>query len=99
MFESETVLSVLFFFFFSSAVFCFPAAQVPKDCCLSIRQEKLNPKNIVSYSIQEEGDGCQISASVFVNKHGKKLCVAHPKDFPWAQKIMNLVDKRKPASQ
>ncbi|XP_004072851.1 C-C motif chemokine 19 [Oryzias latipes] len=75
------------------------AAQVPKDCCLSIRQEKLNPKNIVSYSIQEEGDGCQISASVFVNKHGKKLCVAHPKDFPWAQKIMNLVDKRKPASQ
>ncbi|RVE68637.1 hypothetical protein OJAV_G00093850 [Oryzias javanicus] len=50
------------------------SAEVPMDCCLSVSKNRLPAKIIVSYSIQEAGKGCDISATVFETKGGKRLC-------------------------
>ncbi|KAM4577041.1 C-C motif chemokine 21-like [Odontesthes bonariensis] len=79
--------------------FMFAAAEVPLDCCLKVSQRRLQSKNIVSYSVQDAGKGCDISATVFVNKLGKSLCVVHPQGNPWVQNIINILDKKKQANQ
>lgn len=44
--------------------FCILAAQIVMDCCLSVSEKRLIPKNIVSYKLQVAGSGCDISATV-----------------------------------
>uniref|UniRef100_A0A3B5LTL4 Chemokine interleukin-8-like domain-containing protein n=1 Tax=Xiphophorus couchianus TaxID=32473 RepID=A0A3B5LTL4_9TELE len=63
--------------------FCIPAAQIVMDCCLSVSEKRLIPKNIVSYKLQVAGSGCDISATVFMNKKGMKLCVVPPEGNQW----------------
>ncbi|CAG5919052.1 unnamed protein product [Menidia menidia] len=79
--------------------FSFAAAEVPVDCCLQASPKRLPAKNIVAYTIQEEGKGCDISATVLINKSGRKLCAVHPKGNPWVQNVINAVEKRKQANQ
>ncbi|KAF6721085.1 C-C motif chemokine 19 [Oryzias melastigma] len=75
------------------------SAEVPKDCCLSVSKNRVPAKFVVSYYIQEAGKGCNLSATVFETKGGRRLCIVHPDGFPWVQKVISIVDSRKPASQ
>ncbi|XP_037535896.1 C-C motif chemokine 20-like [Nematolebias whitei] len=77
--------------------FQFAAAQVPVDCCLSVSEKRLPYKNLLSYTIQEAGKGCDISATVFLNRHQMKLCVAHPDDNQWVRWLIKVLDKKKDA--
>ncbi|XP_017286306.1 C-C motif chemokine 21-like [Kryptolebias marmoratus] len=72
-------------------------AQIPVDCCLKVSEKRLPSKNLVSYTIQEAGKGCDISATVFLNRHNMKLCVAHPDENKWVQKLIKILDKKKGA--
>ncbi|MEQ2307631.1 hypothetical protein AMECASPLE_020300 [Ameca splendens] len=76
--------------------FQFATAQIVMDCCLSVSEKRLNLKNLVSYSIKRAGMGCDISATVFVNKKGMKLCVVPPEGNPWVQNLIKILDKRHP---
>ncbi|XP_013875140.1 C-C motif chemokine 20 [Austrofundulus limnaeus] len=78
----------------SLVCFQLAAAQVPVDCCLSVSVKRLVSKNLVSYTIQEAGKGCDISATVFINNKNMKLCVAHPDQDKWVQKLIRVLEKR-----
>ncbi|XP_015229089.1 PREDICTED: C-C motif chemokine 20-like [Cyprinodon variegatus] len=72
-------------------------AQIIMDCCLSVSEKRLIPKNIVGYHIQRAGQGCDISATVFLHKKGMQLCVVPAEGHPWVQNLLKRLDKnRKP---
>ncbi|XP_008415966.1 C-C motif chemokine 20-like [Poecilia reticulata] len=70
-------------------------AQIVMDCCLSVSEKRLIPKNIVSYKLQVAGSGCDISAAVFLNKKGMKLCVVPPEGNQWVQNLIRTLEKRR----
>ncbi|XP_007547433.1 C-C motif chemokine 20-like [Poecilia latipinna] len=70
-------------------------AQIVMDCCLSVSEKRLIPKNIVSYKLQVAGSGCDISATVFLNKKGMKLCVVPPEGNQWVQNLIRTLEKRR----
>ncbi|XP_028270909.1 C-C motif chemokine 3-like [Parambassis ranga] len=71
------------------------AADVPTDCCLQTVDKKVPHQVVVSYYIQEADKGCSISATVFLTKNGRKLCVVHPSMSPLVQSVIDAVDRRK----
>ncbi|KAM4746599.1 C-C motif chemokine 20-like [Anableps anableps] len=75
---------------------CFQVAtaQIVVDCCLSVSEKRLITKNIVSYRIQRANSGCDIDATVFINKKGMKLCVVPPEGNPWVQRLIHILDTR-----
>ncbi|KAF7205319.1 C-C motif chemokine 20 [Nothobranchius furzeri] len=79
--------------------FEFAAAQIPVDCCLSITEKRLPSKNLVSYTIQEAGKGCDISATVFLNRRNMKLCAAHPEGNAWVKQVIKTLEKRRGEQQ
>ncbi|XP_040011915.1 C-C motif chemokine 20-like [Xiphias gladius] len=72
----------------------FAAAEIAVDCCLSTTDRFLPLIKIASYTIQEAGRGCDISATVFITKAGKTLCVVHPSERAWVKSHIKLLDKR-----
>ncbi|CAG07793.1 unnamed protein product [Tetraodon nigroviridis] len=73
----------------------FAAAQVVLDCCRT-KTSKLLPLQLIrSYSVQDAGAGCDISATVFVTKTGRQLCVSHPSEEKWVQKHIDALLRRK----
>uniref|UniRef100_A0A3B3CTQ1 Chemokine interleukin-8-like domain-containing protein n=1 Tax=Oryzias melastigma TaxID=30732 RepID=A0A3B3CTQ1_ORYME len=64
-------------------------SEVLKDCCLSVSKNRVPAKFVVSYYIQEAGKGCNLSATVFETKGGRRLCIVHPDGFPWVQKVIS----------
>ncbi|XP_038144066.1 C-C motif chemokine 20-like [Cyprinodon tularosa] len=80
--------------------FEFAAAEIAVDCCLRVESEKrLHRRNLVSYTIQRAGEGCKISATVFVNQRNMKLCVVPPEGNPGVQKIIDYLDKKRQSHQ
>ncbi|XP_049907199.1 C-C motif chemokine 19-like [Epinephelus moara] len=77
----------------------FARAQVVVDCCLSVAEKPLPLQIIVSYNIQEAGRGCDISATAFITKVGRQLCVSHPKDKPWVRNHIKYLDDKKQRAQ
>ncbi|XP_032433783.1 C-C motif chemokine 20-like [Xiphophorus hellerii] len=74
----------------------FASAQIAVDCCLRVESEKrLNPRNLVSYSVQRAGMGCDISATVFVNRKNMKLCVVPAEGNPGVQKLIDFLEKKR----
>ncbi|XP_054895620.1 C-C motif chemokine 20-like [Poeciliopsis prolifica] len=74
----------------------FASAELVVDCCLTVKSEKrLNPRNLVSYSVQRAGMGCDISATVFVNRRNMKLCVVPAEGNPGVQKLIDFLEKRR----
>uniref|UniRef100_A0A3B3E187 Chemokine interleukin-8-like domain-containing protein n=1 Tax=Oryzias melastigma TaxID=30732 RepID=A0A3B3E187_ORYME len=86
----DLVLPFTWIFFCS---FHFKCSEVLKDCCLSVSKNRVPAKFVVSYYIQEAGKGCNLSATVFETKGGRRLCIVHPDGFPWVQKVISIVDK------
>ncbi|XP_051279323.1 C-C motif chemokine 19-like [Dicentrarchus labrax] len=82
-------------------VFCvgFASGEMAVDCCLSVVSKHLPIKVIVNYKIQEAGKGCDISATTFITKAGRKLCLPHPDDEEWVRNHIAALDKRNPRQQ
>ncbi|XP_029018398.1 C-C motif chemokine 20-like [Betta splendens] len=71
------------------------AGEVAMDCCLD-KSYKMLPLRILSdYKIQEADQGCDISATLFITKTGRILCVAHPSEREWVEKHIKLLNRRK----
>uniref|UniRef100_A0A3Q2DF55 Chemokine interleukin-8-like domain-containing protein n=1 Tax=Cyprinodon variegatus TaxID=28743 RepID=A0A3Q2DF55_CYPVA len=86
----------IFCSFSSKYCFCPLSAEIAVDCCLRVESEKrLHRRNLVSYTIQRAGEGCKISATVFVNRRNMKLCVVPPEGNPGVQKIIDYLDKKR----
>ncbi|XP_069574872.1 C-C motif chemokine 21-like [Brachyistius frenatus] len=75
--------------------FQFTAAEIVMDCCLKTSDKRLPSKILLSYSLQEAGKGCDISATVFVSRGGKTMCVVHPSEKPWVQRLITILDQQK----
>ncbi|KAM3611039.1 uncharacterized protein V6R79_012745 [Siganus canaliculatus] len=75
------------------------SAQLAVDCCTQAA-DKLLPLHLISdYIIQEAGKGCDISATVFITKAGKRLCVLHPEERKWVKNHINILGRRKSRQQ
>ncbi|XP_022609477.1 C-C motif chemokine 24-like [Seriola dumerili] len=73
----------------------FAAAEVPVDCCKKASKTLIPKKIIESYTILEAGQGCDISATVFITKGGKRLCAVHPSVEGWVRSHINFLDLKK----
>ncbi|XP_034397715.1 C-C motif chemokine 19-like [Cyclopterus lumpus] len=72
---------------------CCTVAQVPTDCCLSVRNKPVRRIMVVDYRRQIGGHGCSIDATILLTRRGKKLCV--PADQPWVTAVARHVDALK----
>ncbi|XP_034452111.1 C-C motif chemokine 19-like [Hippoglossus hippoglossus] len=68
-------------------------AQIPMDCCLSVKNKMIERRRIVDYSLQTSGHGCSIDATILLTIRGRRLCV--PTNEPWVQTVMSHVDRQK----
>uniref|UniRef100_A0A3B4V7L4 C-C motif chemokine 19-like n=1 Tax=Seriola dumerili TaxID=41447 RepID=A0A3B4V7L4_SERDU len=68
-------------------------AQIPLDCCLSVKNKKVDKQIIVDYRQQLRGMGCSIDATVMTTRRGKKLCVFP--NAPWVPEVLKHVDHLK----
>ncbi|XP_068613323.1 regakine-1-like [Brachionichthys hirsutus] len=86
---------------FLLGIFCvgFASAQILLDCCLKVSPKTLRLQLIDSYIIQDAGHGCEISATVFITKAGRTLCVSHPRDQGWVRKHIAFLDLKKEKRQ
>ncbi|XP_058491526.1 C-C motif chemokine 19-like [Solea solea] len=67
-------------------------AQVPVDCCLSVKNKTIPGHMIVSHRRQFSGQGCAIDATILVTRRGRNLCV--PAHEPWVKQLIARVDQR-----
>ncbi|XP_059192473.1 C-C motif chemokine 21-like [Centropristis striata] len=72
----------------------FATAEVPVDCCLKVTEKRFPLQLILSYTVQEAGKGCDLSATAFLTKQGRRLCVSHPNDQAWVQSHITHIDRR-----
>ncbi|XP_068577048.1 C-C motif chemokine 19-like isoform X1 [Cebidichthys violaceus] len=77
----------------------FASAEIVVDCCLTIAEKPMPLKIIQSYTIQEAGKGCGISATGFITKLGRTLCVSHPNDKQWVRTYIKYLDEKRSRSQ
>ena len=45
---------------------CVLPAQIAQDCCVKVAEKRLPLQILQSYTIQDAGQGCSISATVYV---------------------------------
>ncbi|XP_029367124.1 C-C motif chemokine 19-like [Echeneis naucrates] len=84
--DAKLFLSILFI-----ACCCSVAlAQIPMDCCLSIKNQTVSKHAIRDYRHQLSGHGCSISATILVGKRGKTLCV--PLGEAWVEEVVRYMD-------
>ncbi|XP_033974495.1 C-C motif chemokine 21-like [Trematomus bernacchii] len=72
----------------------FASAQIAQDCCIKVAEKRLPLQILQSYTIQDAGQGCSISATVFVSKVGKTLCVPHPNDKAWVKSYIRQLNQK-----
>ncbi|XP_026177474.1 C-C motif chemokine 20-like [Mastacembelus armatus] len=77
----------------------FAAAEIVVDCCLKTTNKKLPLQIIVGYSIQEAGKGCDISATAFLTKNRRTLCVVHPSEEEWVKSHVAYLENKKQANK
>ncbi|XP_042370143.1 C-C motif chemokine 20-like [Plectropomus leopardus] len=77
----------------------FAAAEIPVDCCLTISEKPMPLQIIVSYNIQDAGNGCEIDATAFFTKNKRTLCVSHPKHKAWVRGHIEYLKDKKLKSQ
>ncbi|KAM7391108.1 hypothetical protein PAMP_021824 [Pampus punctatissimus] len=72
----------------------FAAGEIVVDCCLSTSNKHLPHSVLISYIIQEAGKGCDISATIFTTKKGRRLCVPPASQETWVQDRITFLDKK-----
>ncbi|KAM8760006.1 eotaxin-like [Acanthopagrus schlegelii] len=65
-------------------------AQVPMDCCLSVRNQTISQRLVANYHRQASGQGCTLDATILVTRNDFKLCV--PAGELWVLNVMKHVD-------
>ncbi|XP_068455041.1 C-C motif chemokine 13-like [Clinocottus analis] len=73
----------------------FASAEIAVDCCLTVSEKPVPLQRLQSYTLQEAGKGCQISATGFITKLGRTLCVSHPNDKAWVKSYIKHLDERR----
>nr|XP_020450731.1 C-C motif chemokine 19-like [Monopterus albus] len=68
-------------------------AQIPMDCCLTVKNKEVAKALVADYRQQISGQGCAIDATILVTRNGRTLCV--PADELWVQKLTIHVEKLK----
>ncbi|XP_047446921.1 C-C motif chemokine 19-like [Mugil cephalus] len=68
-------------------------AQMPTDCCLSIKNKEVAAAHIGDYRYQPSGHGCSVEAMILVTRRGRTLCV--PNQEPWVLKVKAHVNNLK----
>ncbi|XP_066566785.1 C-C motif chemokine 19 [Amia ocellicauda] len=75
---------------------CFRAAQgdinMAKDCCLRVSDKPIPLHVVRTYMSQKVGDGCDISAIIFITKGELRLCA--PTGLAWVKDLKIKVDSR-----
>ncbi|KAJ8339093.1 hypothetical protein SKAU_G00358790 [Synaphobranchus kaupii] len=61
------------------------------DCCLKVSHTKIPPHIVRGYQRQVGGNGCDISAVVFITKKRRHLCA--PPRSPWVETLTANLDK------
>ncbi|XP_031698294.1 C-C motif chemokine 19-like [Anarrhichthys ocellatus] len=77
----------------------FASAEIVVDCCLTVAEKPMPLRIIQSYTIQEAGKGCGISATGFITKSGRTLCVSHPNDKQWVRTYIKYLDEKRSRPQ
>uniref|UniRef100_A0A3B3I963 Chemokine interleukin-8-like domain-containing protein n=1 Tax=Oryzias latipes TaxID=8090 RepID=A0A3B3I963_ORYLA len=66
-------------------------AQMPVDCCLSVKNQTIDKIVVADYYPQAKG--CALDATILVTRRKKTLCVPH--DEQWVQDVKKHVDRLK----
>ncbi|XP_048874601.1 C-C motif chemokine 20-like [Brienomyrus brachyistius] len=67
--------------------------QLAVDCCLKVGGTKI-PKHIVrGYIRQTGGEGCDISAVVFITKKNRRLCA--PPAASWVEDLISYLQEKR----
>ncbi|XP_034397716.1 C-C motif chemokine 13-like [Cyclopterus lumpus] len=77
----------------------FASAEIAVDCCLTVSKKPMPLQRLQSYTLQEAGKGCQISATGFITKLGRTLCVSHPDDAKWVRRYIKHLDESRPRAR
>uniref|UniRef100_W5K112 Chemokine (C-C motif) ligand 19a, tandem duplicate 1 n=1 Tax=Astyanax mexicanus TaxID=7994 RepID=W5K112_ASTMX len=64
---------------------------IAMDCCLSVSHQVIPSNIVVRHRDQVKGEGCPISAVIFVTKKGKYLCA--PSGEQWVNNLKTEVDR------
>ncbi|XP_044052605.1 C-C motif chemokine 19a.1 [Siniperca chuatsi] len=80
------------FFCILFIIYCCTAtlAQIPMDCCLTVKNKTIEKTVLADYHQQIKGQGCSLSAMILVTRRGRRLCV--PDNEPWIQEVVKHVD-------
>ncbi|XP_034452112.1 C-C motif chemokine 20-like [Hippoglossus hippoglossus] len=81
----------------------FAGAEVAVDCCLSTTDKFFPLIRISTYTLQQAGEGCDISATVFITKTKNTICIVHPseshKKNKWVKAHIEHLDKNRKAQK
>ncbi|KAM7415621.1 hypothetical protein PAMA_017919 [Pampus argenteus] len=77
----------------------FAAGEIAVDCCLVTSNKHLPRSALKSYIIQEAGEGCDISATIFITKKSKRLCLPPASQETWVQNHINFLDIKRQGQQ
>nr|XP_046242341.1 C-C motif chemokine 19-like [Scatophagus argus] len=77
----------------------FATAEIAVDCCLRTTNKFLPLQILDHYIIQDAGKGCEISATAFITKVGRTLCVSHPSEEDWVKKHIAFLERKKQSGQ
>ncbi|XP_056275784.1 C-C motif chemokine 19-like [Pseudoliparis swirei] len=73
----------------------FTSAEVAVDCCLTVSGKPPPLPRLQSYTLQEAGRGCQISAARFLTRLGRTLCAPHPADARWVRRYIRCLEENR----
>ncbi|XP_030273611.1 C-C motif chemokine 20-like [Sparus aurata] len=75
------------------------SGQIAVDCCLKTSDKFLPLSRINGYVIQEAGQGCDKSATVFITKTGRTLCFSHHSKLQWVRGHIEALEARQQAKK
>ncbi|XP_060928034.1 C-C motif chemokine 20-like [Limanda limanda] len=81
----------------------FARAEVAVDCCLKTTDKFFPLIRISTYKLQIAGEGCDISATVFITKTANTICIVHPseplKKNKWVKAHIKHLDNNRKAQK
>ncbi|KAM7018475.1 C-C motif chemokine 19a.1 isoform 1-T2 [Tautogolabrus adspersus] len=84
---------LLFCFLFITCCCTVTLAEIPVDCCLTVRDIAVPKSAVADVRKQIRGQGCSIDATILVTRRGHELCV--PSNAHWVQDVEKHVESVK----
>ncbi|KAJ8392784.1 hypothetical protein AAFF_G00072680 [Aldrovandia affinis] len=92
-----TGISLGFCIFFLYCCSNVALGEMALDCCLRVSHAKIPAHILRGYQRQVGGNGCDISAVVFITKKDRNLCA--PPGTPWVGDLIKILDKERKRCQ